>query len=1034
MNDPRGSCWRRWDLQVHTPYSELNNGFGTDFNVYVKELLTKAKDNNIACIGVTDYFLIEGYKALKEIIDNDINLKTLLTPSCVAHAKQILYVPNIEFRSSTIVRDRVGGKTHDSRVNFHILFADSVSPETIEEDFLRELKFSADGAPATPDEQWSLTRRNLEAFGKKLKSQHENFQERSDFFVGQMNAVVNHNDAINILEGKPSKFHGRYLLGVACDEDLSAVNWNDQGHQARKLFYQSSHFLFSSNPNTRKFALGQLHPSIDKYIDEFKTKKPCFHGSDAHSIDELFAPKENRFNWVKADPTFEGLRKTLVEPEDRVYIGEYPEQLQIIDDRPSKFVDSISIKKKTGSNLSEHWFDCDLPINPGLVAIIGNKGNGKSALGETIGLLGQTANVSAFSFLSTKRFRQTKDNKASHFKGSLTWTSGNKETAELHQDPDSNTYELVKYIPQNYLETLCNELESVEKTEFDDELRSVIFSHVREEERLGKSSLEDLIEYQTAQATGKIELIQKELRKVTDKIVTLESRGSVEHRTNLEGALAAKQHELDGHGKNKPEKVLEPETTEQQKKKINELNKRLRDKKSELSSVDEEIIATRNEIFNVNLLLSVARRLLLQIENFEREVNTFRSEAAADIEALGLKETDILTLKISKKPINMKHSALLEEKKRLERDLDSDKEGSKSAAKKKFSEELKAIQGQLDAPHKAYEAYLERKSAWEKKKKEIIGEKDTPKSINYYKEQVSRLELIPKELATERDKAVEKAGEIFFEKANLADTYRKLYEPVQDFIDSGSVAKEELQLQFNVEVSDTGFESTFFSYVSQGVRGTYCGTEEGRKRMRKLLSDSDLSTKNGVTNFIKKLVTSLLIDERDGKTKTKMDDLVKKGRTAQSLYNFIYGLDYLQPRYSIGISGKSLHELSPGERGALLLVFYLLVDQNNVPLIIDQPEENLDNQTVFKLLVPCIKEAKKQRQIIMITHNPNLAVVCDAEQIIHCSIDKHDDNRLSYKSGAIENPEINKAIVDILEGTRPAFDNRESKYFEGTNR
>ena len=159
------------------------------------------------------------------------------------------------------------------------------------------------------------------------------------------------------------------------------------------------------------------------------------------------------------------------------------------------------------------------------------------------------------------------------------------------------------------------------------------------------------------------------------------------------------------------------------------------------------------------------------------------------------------------------------------------------------------------------------------------------------------------------------------------------------------------------------FCDTFFSYVSQGARGTYCGTEAGRKRLKTLLSDSDFSTEGGVATFVEKLVKSLLIDKRDGKTATVVSDLLKKGQTTQSLYDAIYGLDYLRPRYSLGISGKALHELSPGERGALLLVFYLLVDQNDAPLIMDQPEENLDNQTVFKLLVPCIKEAKKRRQI-----------------------------------------------------------------------
>jgi len=80
------------------------------------------------------------------------------------------------------------------------------------------------------------------------------------------------------------------------------------------------------------------------------------------------------------------------------------------------------------------------------------------------------------------------------------------------------------------------------------------------------------------------------------------------------------------------------------------------------------------------------------------------------------------------------------------------------------------------------------------------------------------------------------------------------------------------------------------------------------------------------------------------------------------------------------------------------------------------------------LLVQCIKEAKQRRQIFIVTHNPNLAVVCDAEQVICAKLDKKDSYRMKYVTGSIENPEINKAIVDVLEGTMPAFDNRDSKY------
>jgi hypothetical protein len=91
-------------------------------------------------------------------------------------------------------------------------------------------------------------------------------------------------------------------------------------------------------------------------------------------------------------------------------------------------------------------------------------------------------------------------------------------------------------------------------------------------------------------------------------------------------------------------------------------------------------------------------------------------------------------------------------------------------------------------------------------------------------------------------------------------------------------------------------------------------------------------------------------------------------------------------------------------------------------------EVNLDNHTVYRLLIPVIKDVKKRRQLIMVTHSPNIAVVCDAEQIIHAHIDRANGNRVEYTMGAIEAPELTLHMINVLEGTRPAFDNRGSKY------
>lgn len=160
-----------------------------------------------------------------------------------------------------------------------------------------------------------------------------------------------------------------------------------------------------------------------------------------------------------------------------------------------------------------------------------------------------------------------------------------------------------------------------------------------------------------------------------------------------------------------------------------------------------------------------------------------------------------------------------------------------------------------------------------------------------------------------------------------------------------------------------------------------------------------------------------------------VSEQLRSGVEPVALLDAIFGLSYLTPKYQLKWGGKNIDELSPGERGTLLLIFYLLIDRRDIPLIIDQPEDNLDNQTVYDMLVKCLREARNRRQVIIVTHNPNLAVVSDADQIIHSQIDKQNNcNKVTYTCGSIENPVTNLHSITVLEGTSPAFVHREQKY------
>jgi ABC-type lipoprotein export system ATPase subunit len=141
----------------------------------------------------------------------------------------------------------------------------------------------------------------------------------------------------------------------------------------------------------------------------------------------------------------------------------------------------------------------------------------------------------------------------------------------------------------------------------------------------------------------------------------------------------------------------------------------------------------------------------------------------------------------------------------------------------------------------------------------------------------------------------------------------------------------------------------------------------------------------------------------------------------------LYSLEFLEPNYEIEFENTRLDKLSPGQKGHLLFAFHLGLDKTKNPLLIDQPEENLDNQTIFENLVPLIQRAKQNRQIFIVTHNPNIAIACDAEQVIYANFDNKNEFDYSIK-GSIECPLVNEKIQDILEGTRKAFDRRNNAY------
>jgi hypothetical protein len=143
---------------------------------------------------------------------------------------------------------------------------------------------------------------------------------------------------------------------------------------------------------------------------------------------------------------------------------------------------------------------------------------------------------------------------------------------------------------------------------------------------------------------------------------------------------------------------------------------------------------------------------------------------------------------------------------------------------------------------------------------------------------------------------------------------------------------------------------------------------------------------------------------------------------------WLCGTEHIEITYSIDYDGVDIRKLSPSTRGIVLLLLYLSLDDvDDRPLIIDQPEENLDPKSVFNELVPLFIAAKKARQVIVVTHNANLVVNTDADQVIVAFAENHMPGKLPpirYLSGGLESQVIRTHVCDILEGGDRAFQER----------
>ncbi|MGE5410029.1 MAG: TrlF family AAA-like ATPase, partial [Clostridiales bacterium] len=602
----------------------------------------------------------------------------------------------------------------------------------------------------------------------------------------------------------------------------------------------------------------------------------------------------------------------------------------------------------------------------------------------------------------------------------------------------------VEYLPQKYLEKICA---NIEDDEFRAKLNEVIFGYVDKKDRFETNSLEELIKYRTRQIEEDIDFLMNIVHDKNIEVLSVESKLTKEYKKEIEEKLRVIQQEIDAHKQICPEEIKKPEHDLD-----NEIIK-------DLDSIDSQISLLEKKISEIKREQTVLSKEVEDIkqakQTIQRQINAvlYLKQTYSELfKQIGLAYEDIIKLSFDfqklDQVIKVKENRLAEISEYLfdEDSLDAlllekdeiDKMTAKSLLYN-LNEQIKKkslkIEG-LTKPEQEYQAYLKEREIWESHLKELVGDNNNPTedTLNWFIQEIKKISKQYLDELRETRKAREEASkEVFAKKLELISFYDTIKESIEKEIKK--FTNELAGYNISIEASshfETHFYDKFFSYINQNVRGSFYGIESGRQILKKECGEViNWQTEEPVFTFLNKIINYLDIDKRNDAQQQEVRDIFKQMKQYKEpveFYDYLFGFEYLQTKYDLKVDNKDLTELSPGERGGLLLIFYLMLDKRDIPLVIDQPEDNLDNKSVYEILVTFLKKAKKRRQIIMATHNPNLAIVADAEQIIYVSIDKQNNNDFNYVSGSIEDPIINKKAVDILEGTFPAFDNRKLKY------
>lgn len=707
--------------------------------------------------------------------------------------------------------------------------------------------------------------------------------------------------------------------------------------------------------------------------------------------------------------TFDALRQACIDPEGRAFVGVEPPGTAL----PSQVISSVEIQNASWAGTSS------IQLNPRLVAIIGARGSGKTALADMIAAgcdsippaLWSAEGNSSPSFLArAKPLLGTSQVK-------LTWGGGTESTRQLNGS-DANSalsFPRARYLSQQFVEELCSSQGASEGLMRETE--RVIFEAHPYESRDGAVNFAELREHRTSR-------FKQSRQRETISIAAASSRiaDEVEKEALVNGLaleVAQKEQLILGYTNDLSRMVVKG--TETHALRHTELSEAAQARTSQVQALKAQqrtFLAMQDEVANMRaagapeLLRQAQARhskaglSAAQWENFLLIYRGNVDEALAGWIAWA--DGEIATIEGVPPP-----------------------PGDPAIPLIPITAELSAVpllvlQAEMNRITQLISADALVQAQYKQLSARIAEENGALRTLKGRLEDAKGAAERRKAIQTERDEAYER---LFNAVINEQSALVELYRPLMDRLAGSSGTLQKLSFSVTRVVDAAAWANVAEENLIDCRRA---GPFYGRGALVRLAqtelkpaweTGAAVEARATMANFISKYSSDLFAHAPYARTQ-RAEFRAWSTRFAQ----WLFSTDHIAIRYEIAYDGIDIRKLSPGTRGIVLLLLYLgLDDADDRPLIIDQPEENLDPKSVYHELVSLFIAAKAKRQVIMVTHNANLVINTDADQIIIADAGSHTAGGLptiTYTSGGLEDAHIRAAVCEILEGGEPAFRER----------